>query len=84
MTEIKTLIAAEEPLEKHVSRVSPSQAYLSGRVGMKKSVVRVFCVWIKSACLSAVCQAKQLDQQGGRTLGWPIFASKRGFVLMKQ
>ena len=32
MTEIKTLIAAEETLEKLVSQVNLSQAYLSGQV----------------------------------------------------
>ena len=84
MTEIKTLIATEEPLEKQVSQVNLSQAYLSGQVcsclvRMKKVVVRVFFLWIKSACLSAVCRAKQLDQQGGRTMGEPISASKHGF-----
>ena len=75
MTEIKTLIAAEEPLEKRVSQVNLSQAHtFPGRCSRvwckwKSQGVRVFCVWIKSACLSALCQAKQLDQQGGTHLG---------------
>ena len=62
MTEIKTLIATEEPLEKQVSQVNLSQAYLSGQVcsclvQMKKWGCVCFSCELKvRACLPCVGQ----------------------------